>query len=149
MILVLESINACEYDIQSFEAEAIYEDIVAYYISLSKISITLGSAHLPIYHGTVHALNNSCLPRVFALLSNKEETTCRRLFSAIFNLCPNSRPVQCIMDFEIVVHTAFITVFHCAVVSVFCLVLGNPVAGRYVKLVRKSSTTMTLLLLLK
>ncbi len=47
MKLVPESINACEYDIQSFEAEAIYADIAGFYFSLSLISITLGRAHLP------------------------------------------------------------------------------------------------------
>lgn len=54
---------------------------------------------------------------MFALLPNKQEATYHRLFLAIFNILPNSRPVQSIMNFEIVVHSAFTMVFHSAAVS--------------------------------
>jgi len=87
---------------------------------------------------TVHAvINDSCLPRVFALLPNKQEATYRRLFSAIFNLRPNSRPVQCIMDFEIAVHTAFTTVFHSAVVSGCLFHFGQSCWGKICQIGKK------------
>ena len=61
---------------------------------------------------TIHVvIKNLSLPRVFALLPNKQETTYRSLFEAIFNLRPNIQPTDCLMDFEKAMNNAFVSIF--------------------------------------
>ena len=51
------------------------------------------------------------MPRLFALLPDKKESTYHHVLSTLLNLRPHCRPVTCLLDFELALHNAFASVF--------------------------------------
>ena len=51
------------------------------------------------------------MPRLFALLPDKKESSYHRLLSAISNLRENCQLATCLMDFEKALHNSFVSVF--------------------------------------
>ena len=77
---------------------------------------------------TLHVIiGGSCVPRVFALLPDKRESTYYRLFSAIRNLRENCKPETCLMDFEQVLHKSFLSLFTQSEVVGYVFHLGQSI----------------------